>query len=166
MTQSRRELLAKLRSDLRRRPGYLLRRCIQETSGTFERACADVGVTARQYDYLFVLRQASELTQGEISRLLDVDRSTNALVISILEKKGYVRRWTDARDNRRKCIRLTDAGRHAFDQSSQGAQHAADSFFEALDDRERDQLLAYLNRIVDRLTGSGPVETERADAET
>lgn len=46
----------------------------------------------RQYEYLFALGEIDVATQSELSQLLSIDRSTNALVIGILEKKGLIER--------------------------------------------------------------------------
>ena len=51
----RAESLKIIEQKLRERPGFLLRRCPQDTSSTFENGCSEVGITMRQYDYLFVL---------------------------------------------------------------------------------------------------------------
>ena len=79
--------LDRIAEQLGQRPGFLLRRCLQQTSAVFEQSCADLGITARQYDYLFVLDKVSRIGQGEIGELLGLDRSTNTLVLKILERK-------------------------------------------------------------------------------
>lgn len=132
---------------LTQRPGYLLRRCLQETSSAFAKACAEIGITDRQYDYLFVLGQADRLTQGELSRLLGADRSTNALVIGILEKKGYVSRKIDRTDTRQKIIELTMAGKKALEKADGGAQVATDRLRSGLSDVEYKLLLNFLVKI-------------------
>ncbi|WP_186766252.1 MarR family winged helix-turn-helix transcriptional regulator [Falsiphaeobacter marinintestinus] len=141
--------LAKAKQSLRSRPGYLLRRCLQNTSSLFEDACADTGITLRQYDVLFVLGQVGEMTQGELSQLLDIDRSTNALVIGILEEKGLIARWGHPRDTRKKCVGLTPEGQTTLNTIKPRAQIAANALLEGLDSAEQQALLATLNKIID-----------------
>lgn len=142
--------LGKIKLSLRNRPGYLLRRCVQDTSRAFEKACTDVGITERQYDYLFVLGQMDVITQGDLSRLLDIDRSTNTLVIGILEKKGLIERWAHPTDTRKKCLRLTLSGQKTLDVTRPRAAAAADNMLAALTPREAEHFLVALNKIVDR----------------
>ena len=135
---------------LRQRPGFLLRRCLQDTSSTFENGCSEVGITMRQYDYLFVLAQVEMTTQSEISQLLGIDRSTNTLVLRILEKKGLAERWNHPHDSRKKCVRITDAGRTAFNQTYESARQAATKLLAPLSPKEREQFLSLLGKLVDR----------------
>jgi DNA-binding MarR family transcriptional regulator len=138
-----------LEQSLRARPGFLLRRCLQDTSSTFERGCTEVGITMRQYDYLFVLAQVEIATQGDISRLLGIDRSTNTLVLRILEKKGLAQRWSHPEDSRKKCVQITNAGRAALEQTSQSARQAADKLLAPLTDSEARQLMQLLGKVMD-----------------
>jgi DNA-binding MarR family transcriptional regulator len=141
--------LSDIKQSLRERPGFLLRRCLQDASSTFASTCSEMGITLRQYDYLFVLGQIGVVTQGELSHVLDIDRSTNALVIGILEKKGLVQRWSDPNDARKKCLSLTESGRAVFERSTASANSAAATMLSPLSDREADKFLELLNKIID-----------------
>ena len=134
---------------LRDRPGFLLRRCLQDTSSTFENGCSEVGITMRQYDYLFVLAQVDMATQSEISQLLGIDRSTNTLVLRILEKKGLAERWSHPHDSRKKCVKITDAGRMAFEKTYDSARQAAAKLLGPLSSEERQQFLLLLGKVMD-----------------
>ncbi len=150
------EIIDKISHSLTKRPGYLLRRCLQETSGEFDKTCRDIGITERQYDYLFALDQATKLSQGALSKLLGVDRSTNTLVIRILEKKGLVSRKVDQTDSRRKIVEITKAGRQAFEAAEAGAQVAALGIKRRLTDNEYEQLLRHLGKVTDAITSGNP----------
>ncbi|NKB51317.1 MAG: MarR family transcriptional regulator [Rhizobiaceae bacterium] len=149
------DTLNAIKRNLKSQPGYLLRRCVQATSKAFESACADVGITERQYDYLYVLGQVEVVTQGDLSRLLDIDRSTNTLVIGILQKKGLIQRWEHPTDTRRKCVRLTKLGQETLDITQPRAIEAAQNMLAGLSDQEAEQFLASLTKIVDRTGGIG-----------
>ncbi|MGI9364344.1 MAG: MarR family winged helix-turn-helix transcriptional regulator [Rhizobiaceae bacterium] len=142
--------LAGVKQSLRDRPGYLLRRCLQETSRNFETACEDVGITERQYDYLFVLDQVDMMTQGDLSKVLDVDRSTNTLVIRILEKKGLVERWNHPADSRKKCLRLSNEGKAVLGITRPRAEQSAEKLLASLSILDASRLMTMLNTILDK----------------
>ena len=142
--------LDSIKRSLRSRPGYLLRRCLQETSRSFETACADVGITERQYDYLFVLDQVDMMTQGELSKVLDIDRSTNTLVIRILEKKGLIDRWNHPQDSRKKCLGLSEEGKSILTLTRPRAEQTAEQLLASLSILDASRLMTMLNTILDR----------------
>lgn len=129
------------------RPGYLLRRCLQHTSGVFEESCADQGITARQYDYLFLLNLVSSLGQTELAEVLGMDRSTNTLVLKILERKKLVKRDIVANDTRKRTVRITAAGRVAYESAHAAAQAAIQSLNDALEPKEFDVLVTLLRKV-------------------
>ncbi|MGE0796778.1 MAG: MarR family winged helix-turn-helix transcriptional regulator [Lautropia sp.] len=133
---------------LHRRPGFLLRRCMQHISGVFEQNCADLGLTARQYDYLFVLDVVGEIGQGEIGEMLGLDRSTNTLVLKILERKKWVAREVVESDVRRRVVRITMAGRDAFAQGRAAAETAVACISGSLTKSEYQTLITLLKRIM------------------
>lgn len=130
------------------RPGFLLRRCLQQTSGVFEQSCAEIGLTTRQYDYLFMLAMVGQISQGELGRILGMDPATNTLVIKILERKQWIERTTVADDTRKRTVRITDDGRAVFLAAKKAAEASIKSIHEALDDAEYDQLLLLLRKVV------------------
>ena len=132
---------------LRERPGFLLRLCLQETGQVFERGCAEVGLTPRQFDFLFVLDEVGETTQDRLARILVLDRSTAGLVIGILERKGFVERRVAPADRRKRLVRSTASGRAAFAKASPAAEAARARLFERLSEGEGRQLMRLLRRI-------------------
>ncbi|MDE0061100.1 MAG: MarR family winged helix-turn-helix transcriptional regulator [Defluviicoccus sp.] len=132
---------------LRDRPGFLLRLCLQETGQAFEQGCAEVGLTPRQFDFLFVLNRIEETTQDRLARILVLDRSTTGLVVGILERKGLVERRVAPADKRKRLVRSTDRGRAAFAKASPAAEAAKARLFERLSEGERGQLMRLLRKI-------------------
>lgn len=82
---------------------------------------------------LKILRNAGQLTAGEIAKKLDVSTARVAAALNSLEKKGCVERLKSATDGRMVVVRLTASGRAA------------------LESRE-EQLLAIIGRILGKLT--------------
>ena len=130
------------------RPGFLLRRCLQLTSGVFEQACSEMGLTARQYDYLFVLDIIGELGQTELADIVGLDKATNTLVIQILERKQWVRRIGAPHDSRKKLVQITAAGREIFAAAQRGADQAIASVRNPLTEPEYRQLLNLMRKVV------------------
>ena len=82
---------------------------------------------------LKILRNAGQLTAGEIAKRLDVSTARVAAALNSLEKKGCVERLKSATDGRMVVVRLTASGRAT------------------LESRE-EQLLAMIGRILGKLT--------------
>lgn len=149
-----------IKQQLGQRPGFLLRRCLQHTSGIFEDSCAHVGITARQYDYLFVLNMVPELGQSEIAEAVGLDRSTNTLVLKILERKQFIKREIVANDTRRRMVRITDSGKAAYQSANAAAKNAIKSISDILRPDEYATLIALLQKVVKGNAESldGPVD--------
>jgi DNA-binding MarR family transcriptional regulator len=129
------------------RPGFLLRRCLQHTSGVFEQSCAEIGLTARQYDYLFILDMVGEMGQGELGQTLGLDRSTNTLVLTILERKKWVRRVLVEGDLRKRLVQITDEGRQTILSAKKAAERSIQTISTALNPEEYHQFLTLLRKV-------------------
>ena len=136
------------------RPGFLLRRCQQETGWVFEESCAELGLTQRQYDFLFALSEADERDQDQLARLLGLDRSNTGHVIKILLRKGYIERRVKPSDKRKRLIRLTENGRDIFQAAKPAAMAARDYLLDLLDKDEQEIFMRLLRKIV--LTNTRP----------
>ena len=133
---------------LHRRPGFLLRRCLQHISGVFEQSCAEQGLTARQYDYLFLLDAVGQMGQGEIGDALGLDRSTNTLVLKILERKKWILREVHEDDTRRRTVTITRAGRSAYASGRAAAEKAVACISDPLSKSEYQTLVKLLQKIM------------------
>lgn len=136
---------------LLKRPGFMMRRGFHEVRNYFENACSDIGLTAQQYDVLFVLSFAPHMPQTRIGQLLTLDKSTTALVVKKLEQKGYLERKTHARDTRQRLVRLTVAGRDVFARAQEAARGSQTVVRDVLGDRDYDEFLRLLGKLVNGL---------------
>ena len=104
---------------------------------------------------LALLKLKPEISQKELTYLLNMSKQSAAELIAKLEKSGYVTREPDERDKRVMQIRLTDKG-------AQSAIDADDSAFETtqvldcLRDDELAVLSGYLGRIIKEYEGIFP----------
>lgn len=93
-----------------------------------------------------LLKMQPEISQRELSFLLDIRPQSLGELLAKLERAGYIEREASATDRRVMDIRLTDKGREAAEPAS-----GDDSLFRDLDDEERERLGDYLSRIIARL---------------
>jgi MarR family transcriptional regulator, transcriptional regulator for hemolysin len=72
-------------------------------------AFAEIGITPREY---CVLHHAAsgELTQIELARLSDLDKTTMVVTMDELEEAGYAERRPSRVDRRARIVVVTDAG--------------------------------------------------------
>jgi DNA-binding MarR family transcriptional regulator len=73
----------------------------------------DLGST--QWYVLYVLVNDGPTTQRDLARLLAVERATLSGVVAALVRKGLVDQATDRADQRRRVLRVTDAGRELWE---------------------------------------------------
>lgn len=133
---------------LLKRPGFMMRRGFYETRDFFEKDCAELGITAQQYDVLFILSYVDHMSQSNIGRLLDTDKSTTGLVIKKLVDKKFVERRTMPSDTRQLLVRLTAKGQDAFIQAKVAAISSQERILKILGDEGYQQLLDLLASLI------------------
>ncbi|GLQ55589.1 hypothetical protein GCM10010862_28480 [Devosia nitrariae] len=137
--------------DLYRRPGFLIRRAHQISSGLFVRECQAYDVTPTQYGVLYALERCPAIDQGTLAWLVRFDRSTTAMVVGLLENRGLIERRTDLVDRRRRVLNLTEAGRRLLTDVTPLARVAVDHLVQPLSAAERKLVMATLDDIIARL---------------
>ena len=135
-------------TELYRRPGFLIRRAHQIAVSIFLEETADFGITTTQYGAMVVLRAMPQLDQVSLSRLVGIDRSTTALVVSKLIESGYVICTTDAKDKRRNLLTLSKAGQRLLRGVTQPAHRARERLLSAFEPQEAKLFLDLLERFV------------------
>jgi DNA-binding MarR family transcriptional regulator len=141
--------MARDKSELARRPGFLIRRMHQIHLALFAEECAGFDITPVQYSIMTVAAEQPRLDQSKLCQEVGVDRATLANVVARLEAKGYIGRDESARDKRVKLIYVTDSGAALLEQVRQPAQRAHDRTIEALPAEEREIFLELLVRLID-----------------
>lgn len=142
-------MTAQLRG-LYRRPGFLIRRAHQISTALFIDECRAFDVTPTQFGMLFALERCPDLDQATLAWLVRLDRSTNAMVVGLLEARGLLERRTDPEDRRRRVLNLTPAGRHLLEDVAPLARRAVDRLVEPFSEDETRFLLAILEGIAER----------------
>ncbi|MFI0966132.1 MarR family winged helix-turn-helix transcriptional regulator [Streptomyces sp. NPDC021080] len=122
------------------RPGYLLHKAGLVLVEDVEEALAGVGMRIRDFFVLAALAGGPELSQQDLSRLLDLDPTTVVTVIDEMERNGHVERRRNPADRRRYNLILTESGREALATADRVATEVESAFFGALAEDEREVL--------------------------
>jgi len=140
--------------ELYRRPGFLIRRAQQIAVSLFLEETGELGVTNSQYGILFVLKHRPGIDQISVAKLLGLDRSTTALVMSKLEKAKLIERGVGAYDRRRHNLQLTRAGEKMLERLAEPARRAQMRVLSPFSAEERDEFLRLLEKFVGKFNGS------------
>jgi DNA-binding MarR family transcriptional regulator len=107
----------------------------------------EIGLRPYHHAILAVLDQGSSETQGAIAEALGYDKGQLVGLLDELEEGGYVKRQRDPADRRRQIVQITPSGRKALERVRQLSQQLEDEFLATLDERERRDLQAILQRL-------------------
>ena len=108
---------------------------------------------------LSLLKLKPEISQKELSDILDIRPQSLGELLAKLEKAGYIERTPSETDRRGMNVRLTEAGRSAAEQPDDSGP--AD-FLDALTEEERANLASYLSKITERLEADEPADFAEA----
>jgi len=114
-----------------------------------EQELRQYGITSRRAAILYeVQRMGGEATPAEIARRTLREAHTISTILSRMEKDGLIKKTKDL--NRKNLIRvvLTEKGQQAYQQSTK--RESIHRVASSLDEAEREELRAYLQRIRDR----------------
>jgi DNA-binding MarR family transcriptional regulator len=91
-----------------------------------------------------------EISQKELSYLLEMRPQSMGELLAKLEKKGYIDRTPSEADRRVLNIKLTKEGEEAVEESTE-SDFSFDKVLECLNDDEQQNLGIYLDRIIETL---------------
>ncbi len=97
--------------------------------------------TLPRFDVMAALHESPDgMNMGEVSRRLMVSNGNVTGVMARLEEEGLVHRRAKAGDRRTQIVRLTDAGREAFEEMAEAHSAWISSMFFALTAEEVETL--------------------------
>ena len=134
--------------DFRHAPGHLIRRAHQVSVAIFMEETAGLEVTPVQFAILNALLEDPGEDQVTLARKVAFDPATFGSVIGRLEARGWVRREPDAADRRRKLLWVTQEGAELARAMKRPVGKVQQRILAPLDEGERAQLLALLDRLV------------------
>ncbi|MFF7632453.1 MarR family winged helix-turn-helix transcriptional regulator [Kitasatospora sp. NPDC008050] len=118
-------------------------------------ALGAAGYRLRNFLVLAALSGEAELSQQDLSQVINLDPTTVVALIDDLERVGHVERRRNPADRRRYILGITEAGRAALAETQQVAEEAERAFFARLPEGGREQLHEVLSvLLVDRWPNS------------
>jgi DNA-binding MarR family transcriptional regulator len=127
---------------------YLMNRIMGRYNASLREEMAGMGLTTPKMRALAVL----SVVEGPLIRELAVytvtEQSTLSRALDALEREGMIRRETDAADSRAVRVRITDAGRAAFDALWPHMAAAQARMFRGIPEDERRAFVATLQKML------------------
>ncbi|HEX5114657.1 MAG TPA: MarR family transcriptional regulator [Pseudonocardiaceae bacterium] len=128
--------------------GPLLRRAHRKAANAFTEAMRPLDLQGKHFGVLLALHRNGPLSQRGLIDSIDSDKSSMVRMIDDLEARGLCARTPDDVDRRAYKVRLTDAGRAAFDQAERTAFAVADELLAGFAPDESRQFYELLLRFV------------------
>lgn len=122
-------------------------------------AFAEIGMTPRGYCVL-VHALSGDLTQIELARLSDLDKTTMVITLDELEEAGYAERRPSPADRRARIVVVTGTGRQMVAAGHEIADRVHGEVLAELPPASRNVFVESLTRLVGGLLAE-PVECER-----
>lgn len=110
-----------VRMELANRLFFRLYQCANLLHKTGSRAIESEGLTTQQWAVLGALSRPgveSGMSVNDLARYLMVSRQNLSGVIGRLERDGHIRRTHDERDRRSRLIKMTESGRHVWQEKA------------------------------------------------
>ncbi len=126
--------------------GFILRQVWQRHSSIFAR---DIGtnLTPTQWAALSKLAETGPCSQNQLGRLTAMDVATIKGVIDRLTARGFTETSQDPEDGRRLLVSLTRAGQQLAEKLAPNALAITRETLAPLDAKERETLMALLNKL-------------------
>jgi DNA-binding MarR family transcriptional regulator len=131
--------------------GYLLKHAQLSFFELGAVALAPLGINGREAAVLRAIDMGRPVSQSEIARAMNVDRTTMVALIDDLQLKGLVQRRQDPDDRRKNVVELTDAGHGTVRRAAEAAGQAEREFLAPLSAAEAAQFKQTLRALVGRL---------------
>lgn len=127
---------------------FAIRALAQRINDDITERFAEIGLTARQYNYLSVINVEKGISTNEIGTLIHTANPTVTQMLNALERDGLIVRKQHPHDRRRFVVKLTPKGRALYEKAFRlHHDHLEDRMSAALSVAEREQLLGSLVRL-------------------
>ena len=134
--------------------GYVVNRMARLFAQNLHERIAPLGIVPGQFPALLSLWEHDGVTQKELVSGLDIEQATIANTLTRMERDGLIRRTKHPSDARAQQIWLTPKARRIRDEAYAAAGEVNAKALSGLDERERAQLLDYMNRVITALHSS------------
>ena len=109
-------------------------------------------ISVDEYSALDVIMLHDGICQRELAKFILKDRANTGRILNSLEKKGYIERFVDTKNNRlvRKMI-LTNEGQKIFKEASENIRVHLSSIPKILSEEEKENLKVSMQKLRDGL---------------
>jgi len=135
------------------RPGFQIRQAHQNSVSVFLYSLKPFDLTPSQYGALVVVCRWGPISQIDLARSLGFDRTTTALVVSLLVKRRLIQRSRNISDKRKFALTATEAGAKLLNASALAAERARLRLLEPFSKREATEFLRLLRKFNDAFGG-------------
>ena len=112
-------------------------------------ALAEAGANRHQFAVLATLDAFGPLTQADLCRRTDIDRSDMNAALNSLERRGLVGRSVDPASRRQNIVSLHAEGREYFKDLDERIEVAQSAAMQPLSPEERTELFRLLKKLYD-----------------
>jgi DNA-binding MarR family transcriptional regulator len=134
---------------------FAIRALAQRINDDATERLTEVGLTARQYNYLSVIYVEESVTPNEIGTLIHTANPTVTSMLNALELDGLVVREQHPEDGRSSVVTLTPRGKSLYEKAFQLHHDPIEETMAVLSERERAKLVDILVRLGDSFAESG-----------
>jgi Transcriptional regulators len=127
---------------------YLTTRTAAHAHRLVGEAFSATGARGYHYRVLSALAEFGPLSQADLGRRIDVDRSDIVTAVNELAAAGQVERKPDPADGRRNLVTITPAGREQLLRLDAALAQVQERFLAPLDDEERVTYRALLAKLL------------------
>lgn len=132
--------------------GYLLRQAANLYQKRLGRALDDLNVTPPQFSVLTMIGAYPGASNADIARLALLTPQTVNVIVSNLERAGWISRHAHAVHGRIKQLELTREGKALLTQARKRAHAVEDELASGMSDRDADTVRRWLANVAKTLT--------------
>jgi len=134
------------------KPNYqfppILRKSWYSLNQAFRRKIAHLAITPNHYTILRWLTESNTaLTQKEIVTRMSSDANTIAAIITRLESKKLITKYSDTKDKRAQRVAITATGAHVYQAAQPIADKLQSDILKCIPKNEQKKFLAQLTQI-------------------
>jgi DNA-binding MarR family transcriptional regulator len=133
--------------DFQHAPGHLIRRAQQVAVSIFMEETSAVGITPVQFALLTAVMGEPGMDQTMLADAAILDAATTGSAVGRMERKGWLKRWPDASDKRRKLLQITAAGEAVLQKMNEPVARAQQRILAPLTSAEQSDFLALLAKV-------------------
>lgn len=132
--------------------GHITEYAMKQISEAFGRRLKETGVTRIQWIALYFIAKDQPITQGNLSRLMDVKDSSGGRLLDRMERDGLILRNRSQKDKRVIYVSLTDKGNSLFQELLPYGDHFNNDLIEGIEEEELKIFEKVLAKMVDNIS--------------